>query len=304
MTERSGFAAEITYRDLRGLEPEDGLTRRDPSDVIRHDGRYWVWYTRTDRGHSGYDATVWCASSEDGLCWREEGEAVARGGPGEWDEQSVFTPGILVFEGRFYLFYTSVQKPFSEAALTAIGAAVADCPEGPWEKLPPNPLLLPGEGEAFDSHRVDDSCLMVREGRCWLYYKGRQMGLSPAETKMGLAVADEPAGPWRKHPDNPLIPTGHEVLCWPDHDGVAALVSRPPSIWYAADGLAFERLADLDERPKAPGAWRPDAFGDPDEGAGIEWGICQENGPGSWPYLRRFDITWPWRAEGRGSGVA
>jgi hypothetical protein len=239
---------------------------------------------------------VWCARSEDGLTWEEVGEALPRGGPGEWDEQSVFTPGILVFEGRFWLFYTSVEKPFSDAVPTAIGAAVADSPEGPWRKLPQNPLLLPGEDDAeFDSHRVDDSCLIVRDGLCWLYYKGRGQGLTPRQTKMGLALAETPEGPWRKHPRNPLIPTGHEVLCWPDGEGVAALVSRPPSIWFAPDGLRFEHMTDLDTRPVAPGAFRPDAFDDPQDGTGIDWGICQQNGPDGWPYLRRFDITWPGR---------
>lgn len=297
MTER--FTASITYRDLPGLEPEKGLTRRDPSDVIRHDGRYYVWYTKTDRGHSGYDATVWCARSEDGVSWTEVGEALPRGAPGEWDEQSVFTPGILVFEGRFYLFYTSVERPFSDAVPTAIGAAVAESPEGPWEKLPQNPLLLPADSdEEFDSHRVDDSCLLVRDGLCWLYYKGRGQGLSPAETKMGLALAERPEGPWHRHPDNPLIPTGHEVLCWPDGAGVAALVSRPPSMWYAPDGLRFEHMTDLDTRPTAPGAFRPDAFDDPDVGAGFAWGISQDSGPDGWPCLKRFDVRWPGREDG------
>jgi beta-xylosidase len=298
MPESDRFEAEISYRELPGLEPQEGLTRRDPSDVIRHEGCFYVWYTKTDRTRSGYDATVWCARSQDGLAWEEIGEALPRGEAGEWDEQSVFTPGILVFEERFYLFYTTVEKPFSDAVPTAIGAAAADSPEGPWEKLPQNPLLLPGESdEQFDSHRVDDSCLIVRDGLCWLYYKGRQQDRSPAETKMGLAVAERPEGPWEKHPDNPLIPTGHEVLCWPDGEGVAALVSRPPSVYYAPDGLAFEQMTDLDSRPIAPGAYRPDAFEDPNDGASFRWGISHKAGPDGWPYLVRFDVNWPGRED-------
>ena len=128
MPDAQYFEAEISYRDLSGLEPEEGMTRRDPSDVIRHDDRYYVYYTKTDRTHSGYDATVWCARSKDGFVWEEIGEALPRGEPGDWDEQSVFTPGILVFEGRFYLFYTSVETPFSDAALTAIGFFVGLVP--------------------------------------------------------------------------------------------------------------------------------------------------------------------------------
>jgi len=280
----------FVYTEALGLGPQPGITRRDPSDVIRVDDTYYVWYTRTDRGPSGYDATVWYATSLDGHTWSEQGEAVARGAPGEWDEQSAFTPGILLADEVYYLFYTSVDRPFSEAAHTAIGAAVADSPHGPWVKLEGNPVLEPGPVERFDSHRVDDSCLIARGGEYWLYYKGRQMGLSPAETKMGLAIARDPAGPYVKVSSDPVIPCGHEVLVWPHGPGVACLVSMgPKSLWYAEDGIEFGMVCELSDRPSAPGAYRPDAFDGPTRGQGICWGICQVCPPDARPYLARFD---------------
>ena len=272
------------------------MTRRDPSDVIEVGGLYYVWYTRTDRGPHGYDATVWYAASADGRSWTERGEALARGGEGEWDEHSVFTPGILVADDRFWLFYTAVPAPFDndeggpKGTPTAIGAAVADSPDGPWTRLDGNPVLMTGEPGSWDSHRVDDSCLLVRDGKCWLYYKGREFGLSPGETKMGVAIADDPAGPYVRHAANPVIPCGHEVLVWPQGEGVAALVSQgPPSVWYAPDGISFSMVSELADRPSAPGAYRPDAFDDPESGQGMTWGICQHTEAGGWPFLRRFE---------------
>ena len=293
MPNKEEFETSFTYTDLVGLEYEEDATRRDPSDVIRARDLYYVWYTKTDRGHSGYDATVWYATSADGRTWAERGEAVPRGDAGEWDEQSVFTPGILVADGRYYLFYTSVEKPFSEQAKTAIGFAAADSPDGPWTKSPGNPVVTPGQQGDWDSHRVDDSCLLIRRGECWLYYKGRQMGLSPAETKMGVAIADRPEGPYIKSPSNPLIGSGHEVLVWPHREGVAALLAptgpQGKTVQYSPNGLHFAVRARLDDVPRAPGAYRPNAFTDTQSGLGITWGICQRSGKGGWPYLQRFD---------------
>ena len=309
------FYTTFTYTASIGLGPEKGITRRDVSDAIKAGDRFYIWYTKTPRGPSGYDATVWYATSPDGKAWTERGEALARGGKGEWDEQSVFTPNILVAEGRYYLFYTSVEKPFTQQAHTAIGAAVADSPDGPWKKLPQNPILktgkhgtwLPGdaprasdEGE-WDSHRVDDACLLVRGGKFWLYYKGRQMGLSPGRTKMGVAIAERPEGPYVKSAANPVLRGGHEVLVWPHGKGVAALVTAagPPSVWHSPDGIRFTLKSPIRNQPHAAGAYRPDAFTNASWGTGILWGIAHRGGRGQMPYLGRFDCTLRPKAPGR-----
>ncbi|MHC4442280.1 MAG: glycoside hydrolase family 117 protein [Planctomycetota bacterium] len=298
------FKSEFHYSPLAGLEYDKKVMRRDSSDVIKVGSLYYVWYTKGNQYH-GYDATIWYATSEDGRLWTERAEALQRGGPASWDEQSVFTPNILVAEGRYYLFFTGVSKPFSDRSKTAIGVAEADLPDGPWKKFDGNPILITGESGkwigssgtkaepkgAWDSHRVDDACLLVRDGKCWLYYKGRQMGLSPRETKMGLAVADRPTGLYIKHENNPLIKSGHEVLVWPHGGGVAALIRTGPesnTIQYAPDGLNFSIMGQLKNQPWAPGAYRPDAFLDSRHGSGVIWGISLKV-HNKWPYLVRYD---------------
>ena len=289
----SNLTIEFEYSDAVGLGYEEGITRRDPSCIIRVDGRYHVWYTKTANGPSGYDATVWYATSGDGIHWDELGEALPRGASGEWDEQSVFTPNILVAQGRYYLLYTSVEKPYSEEALTAIGVAVADSPSGPWTKFVGNPVLRTGSVPSWDSHRVDDACLIVREGRYWLYFKGREMGLSPRETRMGLAVADQPLGPYEKVVGNPLIDGGHEVLVWRQGPGVAALLQpngpEGGTLQYSEDGLHFRACAKLSP-PQAPGAYRPDAFQEELPGKGIAWGL-RINLSRRTPFLERFTCS-------------
>ncbi|MFH1568882.1 MAG: family 43 glycosylhydrolase [Gemmatimonadota bacterium] len=279
------------------LPPEEGVTRRDPSPVIRVGDTWYVWYSRTTHGPDGYSATVWCATSPDGRAWTERGEALGRGPRRAFDEHAVFTPTILVAGSRYYLFYTAVPEPFTNdgggpgGTRTAIGVALSASPEGPWSRVGAEPVLRPSDDpEAFDSHRVDDGCLVVRQGQYWLYYKGRQMGRTPGQTRMGLARADSPVGPYVRCQENPVLDSGHEVCVWPHGSGVGCLVApngpQASTLQFSPDGIHFRRCAAV-ESPRAPGPFRADAFVE-GAGPGITWGLSQET-RAAWPHLLRFD---------------
>ncbi|MGH9343626.1 MAG: family 43 glycosylhydrolase [Terriglobia bacterium] len=219
---------------------------------------------------------------------------LARGPAADFDSGGVFTPNILEARGRYYLFYTAIRNPISVHEPTAIGEAVAASPDGPWKKLASHPVLIPGrDAKEFDSFRVDDACLITRAGKYWLYYKGRQQGHTPQETKWGVAIAAEPTGPYRKSAANPVVRSGHEVLVWPDGGGVAALVGptgpEKNTIQFAADGLHFRVISHIASPPGAPGAYRPDAFTNTRHAAGIQWGISMRGGPN--PYLVRWEYV-------------
>ncbi len=275
----------------------EGITRRDPSPVIRVDGTYYVWYSRSTVTGHGYTATIWHATSNDGNDWIEQGQALGRGAVGAFDEHAVFTPSFLVHDTRYYLSYTAVPEPFYNGAPgqpgitpTAIGLAVSNTPDGPWHRCGTEPILKPStDPEQFDSLRIDDTCFVVREERIWMYYKGRGIGFTPGQTKMGLAIADRPEGPYQRVPENPVVDGGHEVCVWPTNNGVASLHCnvgpQGKSMQFAADGLRFSKVMDI-VPPKAPGPFRADHY---ENNADMEltWGICmrEEN---SWPWLQRF----------------
>ena len=287
----SGFS----YRPA--LPYEAGVSRRDPSPVLRAGGRYYVWYSRSTHDASGYQATIWYATSTDGLHWVEHGQAVGRGRRGAFDEHAVFTPTVMVADGRYWLFYTAVPEPFHNAGggpagtPTRIGVASAAHPDGPWERTGGDPILEPSATAAhFDSHRVDDSCLVRRGGEYRLYYKGRQLGLAANQTRMGLATAARPDGPYTRHPGNPVLDSGHEVCVWPHGAGIGCIVApcgpQGGTPQYSADGVRFRRVRAVDP-PRAPGPYREDRWQD-GSAPGIAWGLCQ-NTATPWPCLQRFD---------------
>ena len=308
------FYSSFEYSQAYGLGYEAGVNRRDPSCVIQVAETYYVWYTKTPKNIKvvGYDladrehaattwdmASIYYATSIDGVHWEEKGLAVSPGPDGEFDDRSVFTPDILVYNDKYYLYYQAVNYPYKRRSLDYIGMAWASSPDGPWHRHP-KPVLKPGKpGEwegneddrsritqygEFDSHKVHDPNLIIRDGKIWLYYKAHPMGVGSKLKKpypdfsTGLAIADSPEGPFIKHPLNPVSASGHEVLVWPYNEGVASLVilngPEKNTVQYAPDGVNFEIMANVVAPPDAAGAYRPDAFTNTDDGLGLEWGLC------------------------------
>ena len=284
-----------------------GIMRRDPSDVIYHAGRYYVWYTKIPEGNPGYPGgwtgTVWCASSTDGQNWQEEGEAVGAGTENDWDGAGAYTPNILMFEDKFYLAYTAMSYPFSRKyGQASIGLAVANSPKGPWEKLNNNPVISPGKClQSPDGFLTDDAVFVVENNKIRLYYKGYprwqnengETVRAGGNTYLMMAGAETPAGPYTKHP-LPLH-RGHEVVVWKDELGIGSFgIGWGKFLYYfAPNGLNFNSLHPLELkeenfRIKAAGVYRQD-FENNRQLTKPEWGICMAPGQG----LARFEIKWP-----------
>ena len=178
----------FTYSEITGIGVDANYNRRDNSDIIKVGDTYYIWYSRMDSPiTSGYWATIWYATSKDeGHTWQEQGEALGLGKEGSFDSHSVFTPNILAFKGKYYLYYTGVQptpgtpkgkfEGNHTTDFTAIGLAVSDSPNGPFKRVDNNPVLeISKNPEDFDSYRIDDASLLVKDNKIWLYYKGRSI---------------------------------------------------------------------------------------------------------------------------------
>jgi len=113
----------------------------------------------------------------------------------------------------------------------------------------------------------------------------------------GLAIGDNPLGPFNKHPLNPVINSGHETTLFPFKEGIAALVIKDGNehftIQYANDGVNFEIASITSLMPTAAGPFVPDAFTNTKDGRGITWGISHITNATTWEknhaILLRFD---------------
>lgn len=317
---------EIITKPITGdlAVAEDGMVRRDPSAVLEVNGLYHVWYSRSTGLSSGFGSgdpeaktfpwdycDIWHATSCDGWHWEEQSVAITRGKPGQYDDRSVFTPEVLAHAGRYYLVYQVVKSPYVRRSYENVSIAVANDPAGPWTKLPGPILSAAQDGEwdtdadnrflvkskgSFDSHKTHDPTLMAYRDKFYLYYKGEPMGeqmfMGGRETKWGVAIADNPEGPYVRSEYNPITNSGHEVCVWHYNGGIAAMLTTDGpernTLQWAPDGINFEIMAHIKGAPEANGLFRtPNHDKHPLEG--LRWGLCHEVSDHA-GYMRRFEV--------------
>jgi len=310
---------------LKGdLAYEEGVVRRDPSAIIKEDGKYYVWYTKSTGPTQGFGGDIetekvfpwdrcdiWYATSDDGWTWKEEGLAVARGEKGAYDDRSVFTVEIMKWEDKYYLCYQAVKSPYVVRVKNTVGLAWSDSPNGPWTKSE-EPILRPADngvwkGEEqnrfmvekkgdFDSHKVHDPCILPYKGKFYLYYKGEQMGeaitFGGRQIRHGVAISDKPEGPYVKSLYNPISNSGHEICVWPYNDGIAALITtdgpEKNTIQWAPDGINFKIMSVIPGvNAHAIGLNRTaDAEKEPTEV--LRWGLTHVYNSGDYQSIMRF----------------
>jgi len=289
------------YSYISGIGKDPLVSRRDPSKIIRHNGKYYVWYTRrkTKVGPAGMDkgsdeipsvdwdlADIYYATSEDGFSWTEQGVAVPRAPKGQYGDRSATTTDILVFKGKYYLFYQTFTGLFSSKTgdHCDVSMAWADSPDGPWTRSS-GPILPLGSTEEWDGGAIHDPYPLVYKGKIWIFYKGQPSKLAGGADWLvraqGVAIADDPMGPYVKPDINPVLNSGHETCLFPWKEGIAAIVSidgpEKNTIQYAEDGLNFNMMAAVTVPPIAPGPYVADAFLDGGDGKGITWGLSHVN---------------------------
>ncbi len=311
--------SQFRYTEISGFDYSNGdgtVSRRDPSKIIKENGKYYMWYTYRNtvkppvgfsRAHLATDeipstdwdlCDIWYATSNDGFTWVEQGPAIKRPKKPALGWRSVTTTDILKWEGKFYLYF----QAFNEASGTKgdhcpVAAAYANSPDGPWT-IVDQEIIPNGEPGTWDQYSIHDPYPLVYKGKIYIYYKAAY-GVRPEYlVAAGLAIADSPLGPFKKHPLNPLFNSGHETALFPFKEGIAAIITRDgnenSTIQYAPDGVSFDIASVTSLLPFAAGAYIPDAFNSNGNGRGITWGISHFTGSQGgnkrkYSFLSRFD---------------
>lgn len=117
----SEFFTQFKYSELKGFDYNDfdgTITRRDPSRIILHNGKYYMWYTyrKTPLPPQGAEncndsiastdwdlGEIWYATSKDGFTWAEQGVAVARPPKPQLGHRAVTTAEVLEWKGKYYM---------------------------------------------------------------------------------------------------------------------------------------------------------------------------------------------------------
>ncbi|MFC1738868.1 hypothetical protein ACFL1G_07470 [Planctomycetota bacterium] len=123
---------------------------------------------------------------------------IRTGQPGDWDDENAETGDAFEDLGTYYLYYHSMNKRSDFQYAYQIGVATAASPLGPFKKYGNKPILPVGTKESWDESAT--ACAMVlkeADKKYCMWYWGNEA--------VGLATAEHPVGPWKKHEGNPVI---------------------------------------------------------------------------------------------------
>jgi arabinan endo-1,5-alpha-L-arabinosidase len=181
------FSAALSLAgSAHGLDGE--VLVHDPSTVIEHAGRYYVYGT-------GNGLPI--LTSEDGWTWRSAGsvmthvpggkpgsEVLARGGNNTW------APDVIRLGDKYFLYYSAPgTQPKSAIGLLVARTLDPQSPDYRWEDGGP---VVWSDG-AEDSNAIDPGVLLDSERRLWLTY-GSYFGYI-------RLVELDPATGKRRHPE-------------------------------------------------------------------------------------------------------
>ena len=228
------------YSRLQGFDYNNGdgtISRRDPSRPILVDGQYYIWYTKRHTSvapvgvknaaqatetipSTDWDlAELWYATSEDGINWQEKGVAVPRPPKPNLGHRSVATPDILVWKGKYYLYYQAFNEPSGvKGDHSVIAASWADSPAGPWTAVN-REVVKTGKAGEWDQNLIHDPMPIVYNNKIYMYYKSTYNKWTDDRKNYhvahGVAIADAPLAEFKKHPLNPVTNSGHETFYFP-----------------------------------------------------------------------------------------
>ncbi len=304
---------QFKYTALQGLDYHDNdgtVTRRDPTRIIKANGKYYMWYTlrNTETTFQGADnatetipsvdwdlCDIGYATSTDGISWEEQGVAVHRPEKPNIGWRSISTPDVLYFKGKYYIYYQAFSEISGKQGDDCpVSVAWADSPDGPWTSV--NKVIVENGAEGtWDQFSIHDPQPIVMGDKIYLYFKSDYEGRPNNIRSTGLAIADDPLGPFEKYEKNPVMSSGHETQMFRFKEGIAAILAKDGheanTIQYSPDGKNFEIASICDVVPVACGVYDPDAFTGVEYARGITWGVSHVHvwGEKKLSYLVRFD---------------
>ena len=110
----------------------EGYYRYGPSIIEYEDGSYDAWFSAPGNSSTQWDWITY-RHSDDGENWSKE-KTVLKPTAGSADQCSVCDPGVVFFDGYYYLAYTSTDDYRHKGTNNSAFVARSKKPQGPYEK--------------------------------------------------------------------------------------------------------------------------------------------------------------------------
>ena len=214
------------------------------------DKKYHLFYSRWPRK---YGMAAWVTSSEVAHAVSDspfgpfefKDVALPHRGPDFWDGMYTHNPTVHCFNGKYYIYYagnfgdgkiTSPQLNWTHRNNQRIGVAIADDPNGPWQRFDKPLIDISADTSAHDAQMVANPSVTQMPDGCFLMvYKAvaRKKPQPFGGPVVHLtAIADKPEGPFVKQ-NIPIFTA--ENVDFPAED---------PFVWYQ-DNCYYAIVKDM-----------------------------------------------------------
>lgn len=209
-----------------------------------NNGKFYMLYSRwplTD-GFESWAVTSEIAvavSNNPGGPFKHLKVALIPRGTNFWDGSATHNPCVVKYKEKYYLYYigTSCSAPIKKKEAYThnwwlyrntqrIGVAVADHPDGDWKRLDKPVLDVGINPEDYDGLLVSNpAATFNKKGEIILLYKQvcKTEKINGGPVRFGVAVADSPFGPFRKH-SKPIFELNDAGKNW--------MVAEDPFVWF------------------------------------------------------------------------
>ena len=173
--------------------------------IVYNGSHYQMWYA----GYDGSVMRIGHATSPNGINWTKDATnpVVELGADTEWDDAGVSSPGVLLEEGNYHLWYTGY-----DGTDLRIGYATGD--DGvAWTKSASNPVIDLGAGSEWDDAGVSSPTVIITEMLGAITYRMWYVGYDGSSTQVGYATStDDARVVWGKSANNPVLGIGEAEL--------------------------------------------------------------------------------------------
>ena len=150
-----------------------GFYRYGPSIMEYEDGSMDMWMSSPGNSGSQWDWITY-RHSDDGVNWSSE-QIVLRPTPGSKDQCSVCDPGVIYFNGYYYLAYTGTDYYEGKGSYNMAFVSRSENPYGPFEKWNgsgwggnPEPFIYYDGGK--DNWGIGEVSFVIYENDLCIYY--------------------------------------------------------------------------------------------------------------------------------------
>ena len=164
--------------------------RYGASIIVNEDGTMDAWFAMTGCGSQQWDWISYKHSADGGKTWSEE-KCVLQPTPDSYDHYSCCDPGVIYFNGYYYIGYTSTVN--ANMCDNCIFVARSENPDGPFEKWngsgwggdKPMPIVFFSEPQNLWGH--GEISFVELNGTLYMYYT--LSGASGHSTQVSIANA-------------------------------------------------------------------------------------------------------------------